>query len=56
MDLKRLPPRAFKRKSGAGGKFYYSVDFELAMRFGSMLEFEMIWEGEVVGSVATNYI
>jgi len=55
VDLKTLPVRAFAPKYGLEGNLYYLVDFKLAMRFGSMLEFEMLWEGEVRGSVATNY-
>ena len=56
MDLKGLPPRAFTRKIGQEGNIYHSVEFELAMTFGPMLEFEMLWEGEVRGSVMTNYV
>ena len=56
MDLKMLPPQAFKPNRGVEGNIFYSVDIELAMNFGSMLEFEMLWEREVVGSVAANYV
>lgn len=54
MDLKSLPSDAFTRKSGTLG-FYYVVSIELAMKFGNMLEFEMMWDGRVVGTVTANY-
>ena len=56
MDLKMLPSQAFKLNYGVEGNIFYSVDIELAMKFGSMLEFEMLWEREVVGSVVANYV
>jgi len=56
VDLKSLPTRAFILKHGLEGNLYYLVKFDLAMTFGSMLEFEMLWEDEVRGSVSTNYV
>ena len=56
MDLKTLPDRAFTPKHGVEGNLYYLIEFELAMTFGSMLQFEMLLEDEVTGSVATNYV
>jgi hypothetical protein len=54
VDLKNLPSRAFQRKSGPDG-VYYDVSFELAMKFGTILGFEFLWEGNVVGAVAGTY-
>ena len=54
-DVKKLPNHAWARKYGGLGA-YYSADIELAMRFGSMLEFELMWNGEVKGTVSANYV
>ena len=53
-DAKKLPKCAFTRKVGSLGP-YYTFDVKLAMKFGSVLEFEVMWNDNVVGSVASNY-
>jgi hypothetical protein len=54
VDLKELPERAFQKKVGWKG-VYYKVNYEIAMTFGTELEFKFLWEGDVKGVVKANY-
>jgi hypothetical protein len=55
VDLKQLPPHAFTRKIGPL-ETYWEVEYELGMRFGTVLEFELIFDGKVVGQAVANYV
>ena len=55
IDLKTLPDKAFIKSAGVG-RDYYIVKIEIAMIFGSMLEFKLIWDGKVVSNVAASYV
>lgn len=54
VDLKQLPERAFQKKVGWEG-VYYRVGYEIAMTFGTELEFKLLWEGDVKGIVKAKY-
>jgi hypothetical protein len=55
VDLEQLPPHAFKRMKGPV-ETYWKVEYELGMRFGTVLEFELIFDGKVVGQAVASYI
>jgi hypothetical protein len=54
VDLKKIPRRAFESKTGPNGH-YYHVEYQLAVTFGPMLEFKLMWGGKVVGEVSSTY-
>jgi hypothetical protein len=56
VNLKQLPSHAFVQETGRDGIIYYRVSYEVAMRFGTVLEFELIWNGKVAGTAVANYV
>jgi hypothetical protein len=54
VNLRDLPEEAFERVTGSDGVFY-SITYDLAMKFGSMLEFQMLFNGIEYGKVTAKY-
>ena len=54
MDLRELPEEAFERVTGSDG-VYYSITYELAIKFGPMLEFQMLYKGKEYGKAIAKY-
>jgi hypothetical protein len=54
VNLKDLPEEAFERVTGSDGIFY-SITYDLAIKFGQMLEFQMIYNGQECRKVTANY-
>jgi hypothetical protein len=52
VDITSLKP--FEKVVGLNGS-YYEKKYELSMSFGPELEFKLIYEGKVLGSVSAKY-
>jgi hypothetical protein len=55
VDLKSLPPSAFKLYSGNRGNFY-QCQFSLGLTFGNELNFQMLHNSRVYGTVKASYV
>jgi hypothetical protein len=55
VDLKSLPDRAFEKRLGLKRVLYY-LEFDIAMIFRSTLEFQFLFEGEVIGKTEVKYV
>lgn len=56
VDAKHLPASAVKKKVSPFGVRYYQVSFQLAIKFLTTLEFKLVCDDEVIGSVVADYI
>lgn len=54
VDLRDLPKEAFRKQITEGGTFY-EVEFDLAIVFGPVLEFKMLYQGAVKGRAIAKY-
>jgi hypothetical protein len=54
VDLRNLPATAFK-KSTATGVTLYIADFELAIAFGPVMEFRLLYQKTLMGSAVAHY-
>jgi hypothetical protein len=54
VDLRKLPVTAFK-KSTATGVTLYIADFELAIAFGPVMEFRLLYQKTLMGSAVAHY-
>jgi hypothetical protein len=54
VDLRNLPVAAFK-KITADGQTTYSADFELAIAFGPVMEFRLLYQKTLMGSAVAHY-
>ncbi|KAI9868850.1 MAG: hypothetical protein M1813_004701 [Trichoglossum hirsutum] len=54
-DLSGIPRSLFERKSSLKGD-YYKIDYELAMRFDTVISFELLFKGETYGDVKIHYV
>lgn len=55
VDLKKFPRSAFERKLGPEG-YYYHIEYQIAVTFGTILGFKMKWGGNVIGEACVEYI
>jgi len=55
VDLKKIPPEAFERELGPEGP-YYEVSYDVAIVFGSLLEFRLVHEGVLLGQGKADYL
>jgi hypothetical protein len=54
VDLRKLPVAAFK-KSTATGVTLYIAEFELAIAFGPVMEFRLLYQKTLMGSAVAHY-
>ncbi|KAH0559616.1 hypothetical protein GP486_003866 [Trichoglossum hirsutum] len=54
-DLSRIPRSLFERRSSPRGD-YYKIDYELAMKFDTVISFELRFRGETYGDVEVHYV
>ena len=56
MDAKKLPAIAVKKRVSPSGRSYYHVSYILAVQFLTTLEFKLMCNERVIGSVVADYI
>jgi hypothetical protein len=54
VNLRALPSDAFERVTGSDGVFY-SITYDLAIKVGPMLEFQMLYKGQEYGKAVARY-
>jgi hypothetical protein len=50
-----LPDEAFQRMTGAGGRFC-SITYQLEIVFAPIIEFRVVYDGDVYGTATATYI
>jgi hypothetical protein len=55
VDAKTLPPEAIEERQSPLGFTYYEIKHQIAIEFGTALEFKVMFDGKVLGTVAAQY-
>jgi len=55
VDLRELPDEAFQRMTGAGGRFC-SITYQLEIVFAPIIEFRVVYNGDVYGTATATYV
>ena len=56
VDIKKLPRDAFLVTRNKQGEPHHHVQFQMGVVFGVVLEFQLLWEGRVVGEIHADYL